>query len=465
MKYSFPLRLLICLPLAGAIVPIGTSAFAQESTAAASTIPVANPAETHKPSLIPDRIVLTWKSDPRTTQAVTWRTNTQITTGLAQIQPASHGPLKGEEATQVVAKTEPLKTDLSEAHFHSAEFVDLNPDTKYAYRVGDGTNWSEWFHFTTAPSQNEPFSFVYFGDAQNDIRSQWSRVIREAYRDAPDTRFMIHAGDLINVAEADAEWGDWFRSGSFLHSTIASVPVPGNHEQTKLADGTRKLGHHWRPQFTLPEMGPEGLAETCYTFEYCNTRFICLNSNEKIDEQSKWLNSVLAKNQSEWVVCTFHHPVFSTAKDRDNTAIRKAWKPILDTYRVDLVLTGHDHTYGRTGINTPPAEMAELNVGIGETQVDASTGTVYVVSVSGPKMYQLKPSELMKRVAEDTQLYQVITIDGSQLRFEARTAAGSLYDAFTLTKRPGQINEIREIAPELDQRTRPTKEVAEVSAK
>jgi 3',5'-cyclic AMP phosphodiesterase CpdA len=415
----------------------------------------AKPAEVYKPSLIPDRIVLTWKEDPRTTQAVTWRTSTEVAHGIAQIAVATDGPIQLQDALQVQATTQHLKTDINEAHFHSANFIDLTPDTKYAYRVGDGVNWSEWFQFTTAPSQPAPFSFIYFGDAQNDLKSHWSRVVREAYSDAPKAKFMLHAGDLINRAEADAEWGEWFYAGSFLHSVMASVAVPGNHEQAKQEDGARRLSHHWRAQFELPTHGPEGLGESCYTFEYGNTRFICLNSNEKIEEQSKWLNSVLAKNQSRWVVCTFHHPIFSAAKDRDNAALRKAWKPIFDTYRVDLVLTGHDHTYGRTGLETPMDVPETLsNVATGENKLDPTTGTVYVVSVSGPKMYNLQPSQVMKRVAEDTQLYQIIHIDGDELRYEARTAKGTLYDTFSLRKRTGEINQLIEGKPAMDERRR-----------
>jgi hypothetical protein len=51
------------------------------------------------------------------------------------------------------------------------------------------------------------------------------------------------------------------------------------------------------------------------------------------------------------------------------------------------------------------------------------------------------------RSAEDTQLFQVITIDGDELRFEARTATNRLYDAFTLKKRPGRPNELLETLP------------------
>jgi hypothetical protein len=79
-----------------------------------------------------------------------------------------------------------------------------------------------------------------------------------------------------------------------------------------------------------------------------------------------------------------------------------------------------------------------------------------VVSVSGPKMYDHSRMEFMKRIAEDTQLYQVISIDGDRLRFEAKTAIGELYDAFELRKRPaGQINELVEIPMEMPPRLRP----------
>ena len=67
----------------------------------------------------------------------------------------------------------------------------------------------------------------------------------------------------------------------------------------------------------------------------------------------------------------------------------------------------------------------------------------------------------MKRVAEDTQLYRIIHIDGTRLRFEARTAIGKRYDAFELRKRPGQINELIEILPEVPEHLRPLAEVSD----
>ncbi len=178
-------------------------------------------------------------------------------------------------------------------------------------------------------------------------------------------------------------------------------------------------------------------------------RIIGLDSNRRLDDQTLWLDKVLAENTCRWVVCTFHHPVFSTGKERDNKELRAAWKPLFDKYKVDIVLQGHDHTYGRTGLETPQVLAPTVgNVPTGLTARDGKTGTVYVVSVSGPKQYDLQRHQFMKRQAQDTQLYQIIHIDGDTLKYEARTAVGDVYDAFTLKKRAGQINELVEQIPE-----------------
>ena len=430
------------------------------------------PAEMYAPTAMPDRIILTLNEDPRTTQTVNWRTSVDVATALVQIAEAEVGPKFVEKATQHIANSQALKSDINTAHYHNFTFRELKPGATYAYRVGDGVNWSEWFHFQTAPAEDSEFSFVYFGDAQNNIRSLWSRVIRKAYQDAPKAAFILHAGDLVNHANSDAEWGEWFGAGGWLNAMTPSVAIPGNHEYVNNKD-RRRLSEHWRKVFTFPENGPPGLEETCFTMTYQNMRIIGMNSLRMHEEQAEWLDDVLAANESEWVICTFHFPIFSTGKGRDNSAQRAVWKPIFDKHKVDLVLQGHDHTYGRTQFKVPganePFEESETanedqtepvgheNSATGKQHVDEETGTIYVVSVSGPKMYDNNRFDFMKRVAEDTQLYQIIHIDGDRLRFEARTAIGELYDAFELEKQDGDINKLIEIEPEVPQNLRPLK--------
>ena len=90
------------------------------------------PAEmAHSPTPLPDRVVLTWNDDPATTQAVTWRTDTSIEVGLAQlaIANANGRALKPDEFK---AETSYFESDINEAHYHSVTFKNLQPNTLYA---------------------------------------------------------------------------------------------------------------------------------------------------------------------------------------------------------------------------------------------------------------------------------------------------------------------------------------------
>ncbi len=392
------------------------------------------------PTSYPDRITLNITEDPSTGFSITWRTDTLTTRALVQIAEASADPAFTEDARAIEVGSERADFDDSDlgelsALYHSVTLTDLKANQDYAYRVGNGELWSEWFHTKTASKNDDAFTFLYVGDAQNGLHSHWSRVIRQAHLEAPDASFFIHAGDLVNRAHRNNEWGEWFHAGGWIHSMLPTVAVPGNHEyQTNEDTEQRELSEHWRPQFTLPMNGPENLPETAYYFEYQGVLFIGLDSNRDLNTQTSWLESVLAKSDHKWKIMTFHHPIYSPAGDRDNDDQRKAWKPLLDKYGVDLVLQGHDHTYAR-GHDT--------NLPTGEKLVDAEVGTVYVVSVSGAKMYDVKKSKWeqygakMVRSGEDTQLYQVITVDGDSLRYRSHTAVGDLFDSFDLIKGEG----------------------------
>ncbi len=403
------------------------AAYLSVSTAEEGKVP---PAELHRPTPIPDRIILTWSGDPARSQSVTWRTSAGVDSPVAQIAVAGDGPDFTRDAVKVEATSQLLESDLSQALYHTARFDGLEPDTMYAYRVGDGRNWSEWNQFRTAGAEAAPLTFLYVGDAQNDIYEHWSRLIRMGFMKAPEAHFIIHAGDLVNRGSRDAEWGEWSRAAGWINRSIPSLPAPGNHEYSNDGNSGRALTRHWRPQFALPENGPAGLEESCYYVDVQGVRIVSLNSNEQRAEQAQWLDTILSDNPNRWTVLSFHHPLFSAARGRDNKELRETWQPVFDKHQVDLVLQGHDHTYARSNL------ISGVNTQAGEH------GTVYVVSVSGPKMYDLERAGWMERAAERTQLFQVVRIAGDRLSYEARTARGLLYDAFELRKRHGKPNQL-----------------------
>jgi len=512
------------------------------------------------PSPYPDRIVLTWSQDPSSSLSVSWRTDTSVRESVAQIAVAKAEPSFSRTARTVSANTETfpshrLAGETVEAHYHTVTFEGLEPGMQYAYRVGDGTHWSEWFHARTGSAEADPFSFIYFGDAQNGIRSHWSRAIRAAYTRAPEAAFLVHAGDLVDRAHRNVEWGQWSAAGGWVQSMRPNIAVPGNHEYDAVGDarmveqtlalkatradddsrltgavvlpggdevpfeatrdeeagdawvgtwsyqiagsayqgtlqltgssgalggalvddtGTRRdlrdlsvagnrleasfsiempqegqqeLSLHWRPQFALPENGPKGMEETVYYLDYQGMRVIALNSNlrdsTRLRRQTEWLSSVLEDTDARWVVATFHHPLFSSSQGRDNPALREAWKPLFDKHQVDLVMQGHDHTYARGHAQ---------NLAQGVNARTPRSGTVYVNSVSGAKMYEIKDDRWqrfddveMQRGAENTQLFQVVHVERDTMKYRSYTVTGDLYDAFDLVKRPGDApNELIE---------------------
>lgn len=428
-----------------------SNVWAQQPTRAPSASPVKTTSKTssdvYAPESGPDRIILTWNGDPATSQSVTWRTDASVDHGVAQLAESEDGPSfarSGGRMRTLPAVTTPLSSDTNLAHYHSVTFDHLTPKTKYVYRVGDGKTWSEWFQFETPSNEPAPLKFIYFGDAQNDIKQHWSRVIRGAYSSMPAADFIIHAGDLVDNGNSDRQWGEWHEAAGWINGMVPSIPTPGNHEYSGPRNrstltskaSTSGLTEHWRPQFCLPENGPEGLEESAYYLDIQGVRIISLNSNERQREQVAWLESVLASNPHRWTVVTFHHPVYSTAKGRDNKTIRELWRPLIDKYHVDLVLTGHDHSYGRSGLMREDNLLTGTNVREG--------GTVYVVSVSGPKLYSVDHQPWMMSNAQESQLYQLITIDGDRLHYESRTARGDLYDGFDLEKQFNGINTLVE---------------------
>ncbi len=400
------------------------------------------------PSRTPDRIISNLTEDPAHTFAVNWRTDQQVTDGVVEVALATDGPeflLKDVRKIDAISQkfeNQNRNEPLVKATYHSALIKNLLPNTTYVYRVGSGkkndADWSEWFQITTANiGMEEPFSFIYFGDAQNNVKSLWSRVIRSSYRKFPQVDFMLHAGDLINDRDANLEWGEWFYAGSFIHATVPSVMTPGNHEYR---DGV--LTSLWRPQFTLPENGPiEELKETCFIMDYQDMKLISIDS-EGFDEslvaraaQIKWLDSVLQSNTKKWTTIFTHYPVYSTKEGRDNWELREAIKPLIDKYGVDLVLQGHDHTYAR---GFPENESKGLTV-------VKDAGTVYAVSVSGPKMYESQDQEWMVRRGEYTQLFQIITVSDNSIKYGAYTPIGTLYDAFEIVKKNGKKKLINKV--------------------
>ena len=378
---------------------------------------------------IPGRIILNITENPAVSQSVAWRTDGQITNPQAQIViPTDASDLVTGSKT-FYATTEAVQIDSERTAYHyTVVFDSLKSSTLYAYRVGVEDHWSEWNHFKTANEKFEPYKFVYLGDPQDEVKSMCSRIFRESFKKAPDARFWIIGGDIVNKTDKDNEWGEFYYAMDWIAKVTPQVIVCGNHAfPRKYVNGKRvvELSPLWRPQFKLPENGPDVVKETAYYYDYQGVRYIVLNGRIELDVQAQWLEQVLKENTQRWTIVSIHQPCYSTGSDRDIPHQRKLLPPIFDKYSVDLVLSGHDHAYGRS------YKLFDAKV-----VKDNEKGTVYVSSVCGPKAYEINKNftHLMAKSGTDRQLFQVISIDYNRLKYEAFNAIGELYDSFELVK-------------------------------
>lgn len=380
----------------------------------------------HPAKPTPDQIVLTWSGDPKTTQTIQWRTATNTTRGVVAYQkksllnrPNPRGLIQKEAAS--IEFTDRHLVNDRVVHRHTARLEGLEPETTYSYSLGDGTEegWSELRDFTTAPAAEAAFSFVYMGDAQNGLY-RWGSLVHQAHRSRPNAAFYLMAGDLVDRGNQRDDWDDFFFNASDIFDRKTLVPVIGNHE----CQG----GHPtmYLRQFTLPSNGPADMEPgRAYSYEYGNALFVVLDSNLPPAEQTPWLEETLKNSKATWKFATYHHPAYSSSAGRDNTELRDAWIPLFDKYHVDLALQGHDHAYLRTFPLKDSKKVAS-----------PKEGTIYLIAVSGTKMYAQGQHEYTEYGMSNVATYQVldIQIQGNRLVYRAYDVDGALRDHFVIEK-------------------------------
>jgi Icc-related predicted phosphoesterase len=258
---------------------------------------------------------------------------------------------------------------------HEIQLKDLAPDTKYYYIVGSSTdeikNSSiQFFHTAPLEDAGKKVRIWVTGDCgsgapnQLKVRDQYIKYIGEKY-----TNMWLLLGDNAYEEGFQDEYQANFFNIYRNHTLKETVlwPVPGNHDYANNKE--RQVDHNiaYFDIFTLPTNGEAGGVpshnKAYYSFNYENIHFIALDSYGKEPEnqhlydtlspQAIWLKKDLAANKKLWTIAFWHHPPYSKAshysdKDHEMKSIRKNLLPILDRYKVDLVLCGHSHGYERS---------------------------------------------------------------------------------------------------------------------
>ena len=139
-----------------------------------------------------------------------------------------------------------------------------------------------------------------------------------------------------------------------------------------------------------------------------------------------WLEEQLKACQAVWKFAVYHHPAYSSAPRRDNIEVREIWGALFDRYHVDMALQGHDHGY----LRTKPMRA-------GQAVSSPAEGTVYVVSVSGSKYYDVGSFDYADKTLDHVSTCQIIDIEtggANKLTYRAYDASGAVVDEFTIVK-------------------------------
>jgi photosystem II stability/assembly factor-like uncharacterized protein len=285
---------------------------------------------------------------------------------------------------------------------HTVTLTGLEPNTRYYYAVATATEilaGGDAGHFFDTPSSTgtpKPMRIWILGDAgwgngaAVDVRDayyDYTDDVANGGADPRDTDLVLLLGD--NAYPDGTQLDHQYNLFDIFSDQLAKSvvwPTIGNHDEFDGVEGNWP----YYDIFTLPEQAEAGGiasgTEEYYSFDYGNVHFIVLNSMEPIlpgfgAAMLAWLEVDLFLATEEWIVTIFHHPPYSKGgHDSDDPAdsggrlvwMRENALPKLEDYGVDLVLTGHSHSYERSylidghyGDSTTFLESMKIDAGDG----------------------------------------------------------------------------------------------------
>ena len=262
---------------------------------------------------------------------------------------------------------------------HEVPLVGLTPSTRYYYAVGTPSEIlaggdTEHFFVTPPPTgMAVPTRIWVLGDSGQG--NQLAGKVRDAYYDYTDdvaggganarhTDLMLMLGDNAYPQGREQQYQENLFDiyPRTLRQTVL-WPTIGNHDSEDTVAGTWP----YYEAFSLPTGGEAGGeisgTEKYYAFDHGNIHFIVLNSLEIITTPGfatamlGWLEVDLQNATEDWIVAYWHHPPYSKgghdSDDPSDSSGRLLWMrenvlPVLEDYGVDLVLSGHSHSYERS---------------------------------------------------------------------------------------------------------------------
>ncbi len=292
----------------------------------------------------------------------------------------------------------------------------LAPGTTYYYRVGDGTHWSAVRSFTTG-YENTGIQALVLGDLQESNNQNLSGILEQVGVKGLD--LTVQTGDLV---DSGGNYAYWDSTLSMLEKLDTDRFFSlGNHElEGGLPIGTL-LYHQENPDYTSAEYGNVYFAS------------IAINGGTAGYEKAlEWLVADAQASQASWKILVTHQPAYYTnAVAGMDASTQRAVAQAVQEAGIDVVLSGHDHSYART----EPLYNGE---------VDQEKGITYFICGSlGEKSYSVtnNPEFHFAQATNDYQaLYILLSTTADTLRIQAydyNNGSPALVDSFTKTKDNG----------------------------
>ena len=244
--------------------------------------------------------------------------------------------------------------DLTTKSEHKAKITNLEPHTKYFYKVWNGDSLSKVEHFYSAkPSSEENVSFFVISDSspyEGFGSSEAQRDIAALLLET-DCDFGLHSGD-VNQHRGEEYDLVYYQPYKDILKNKTIFPCIGNH------DNAYDHSQTYLASFNLPYNNPDS-TERYYSFNYGNGHFISLDTDWPYSPgsaQYEWLVQDLQsemRSETMWTVIIFHKPPWSEGWPGypGETSVQTYLVPLFEQYGVDMVFNGHTHDYERGYLN------------------------------------------------------------------------------------------------------------------
>lgn len=260
-------------------------------------------------------------------------------------------------------------------YYHTAKVNNLQPNTKYYYKIKTGTSESAVYNFRTLPlpgqavTANGKIRFLIMGDNQIKAEPRYDTLTLNAYKklkekfgansDPSDNialTFMV--GDQVDVGTLDHYENVHFKKNIKLSPYLPIQTTVGNHETY----GTMGMNSYYA-HFYIDEISYKGISsgnENYYAQQAGNVLFVSLSSEHTGSAQQTWLQQVLtaANNDTtvDWIISLSHRPYQAEQYVGDiSTWVRENAVPLLVTSDKYLMHVGaHHHLYHRGQLKNTP---------------------------------------------------------------------------------------------------------------